>query len=654
MLIHTSRSFSATGLFVCLLTGLVACLTGCSSPSAPGSGQHPQQDTVTWRSELDTIKAMMLTGRYAQIPPLARQVYAGTTGKEHAELQCGKALFALGTSYFVQSLPDSAAPYLIAAMRVSALAGDSDQVARSASNLALVRGHYLSDFEGALAADLRALRIFEALGDSGQMADAMGRIAGWYGYQGDLHQADSMYAGAVTFMARVDSTVLYRMWNNWGQLLLSYQPSRAVPVVRQSIALKQRFAPGKSLSIQYHNLAMAYLFTGHLDSAMQFMTRGVELARANGEEMSIVRGLCGEGEVLMAQGRYAQARAPLDSALALAYRVGSLEDQGYVEGQVAKQRAQVNDHAQALQHLKAAMQLGDSTMNEAKEASMNELRVRYETDKKDQENQRLRAAQDITALREERGRWYIGGAVLLALVVIELALVVLQRGRVRSRKREADLEQQAMRLQMDPHFLFNALNTIPGLYASGDPAHADDHVGHLSRFLRTVLETSRKRLVPLSQELTLVEHYLHICANRRPGSFTWRVRSAPAVHADRVGVPPMLVQPLVENALEHGLSGRASGGHVEVSVEQEGDDLRVEVRDNGVGRAVAAKRRAHRMGRSLGLGLVRDRIRMMGRGKQEPVVVRDEHHPDGSAAGTTVTLHLRRIDLRQHVARHGN
>ncbi|HEX2616006.1 MAG TPA: histidine kinase, partial [Flavobacteriales bacterium] len=454
---------------------------------------------------------------------------------------------------------------------------------------------------------------------------------------------------------RVDSMGLHTTLTNWGRILLVPDPDSAALLLERSIALKRRLVPNASLVVPYHNLAMAYKIQGRTDTALQIMERTLEMARAQGNPYFIIRNLSGVGEVLMAQGRYAEAKAPLDSALALAVRSGPLEEVDYVYEQVAQQREHVHDYEDAVHYLRLSMHLSDSMMNAAKEASMNEMRVRYETEKKERENQTLRASQEVSELRAERGMWLAAGGVMLAVAVAGFSWMLLQRSRERARHRESDLEQQALRLQMDPHFLFNALNTIPGLYASGDAAHADDHVGHLSKFLRVVLETSRKRTIALSQELDLVDNYLHICANRRSGSFTWEINVAPDVHVERVAVPPMLVQPLVENALDHGLSGVEQGGHVRIIVDRDGDDIRIAVQDNGMGRTAAAQRTAHRLGQSLGLELVRDRIRMIDRHARstDPVIVRDERHADGTAAGTIVVLRLRSTDLRPRSASAG-
>jgi LytS/YehU family sensor histidine kinase len=148
-----------------------------------------------------------------------------------------------------------------------------------------------------------------------------------------------------------------------------------------------------------------------------------------------------------------------------------------------------------------------------------------------------------------------------------------------------------------------------------------------------------------------VEHYLRISANRRPGSFSWNVKVMPYVQAERVAVPPMLIQPIVENAIEHGLSGVANG-HVSVLVDRAGSVLHIEVRDNGLGRMAAAQRPSRRNGTSMGLDLVRKRIALFDKHTPvtEAVLVHDNKEESGAARGTVVVVRMRVQQMNEHAA----
>jgi two-component sensor histidine kinase len=152
-----------------------------------------------------------------------------------------------------------------------------------------------------------------------------------------------------------------------------------------------------------------------------------------------------------------------------------------------------------------------------------------------------------------------------------------------SEQLQARLDQarlQALRLQLQPHFLFNTLNTITAL-VHRDPPSAERMVNGLSELLRVSLGTAGEQEVRLDRELEVLRHYLDIQLVRFPDRLSVRFDIEPG--ARDAMVPSLLLQPLVENAIKHGISPRASAGKLQIAVRRQNDMLSLEVRDDGVG-----------------------------------------------------------------------
>jgi two-component system, LytTR family, sensor histidine kinase AlgZ len=160
----------------------------------------------------------------------------------------------------------------------------------------------------------------------------------------------------------------------------------------------------------------------------------------------------------------------------------------------------------------------------------------------------------------------------------------------RTRKLLAEAKLQALESRIHPHFLFNTLNSIMSLIVA-NPALADQMVGRLASLLRTSLDSADRPLIPLNEELGMVESYLDIEKVR----FGDKLRSAVNVHSDLFSakVPPMSVQSLVENAVKHGVTPEETSGEVSVHAFAEDDLLRIEVRDSGRGFELAAIHAGH-------------------------------------------------------------
>ena len=155
----------------------------------------------------------------------------------------------------------------------------------------------------------------------------------------------------------------------------------------------------------------------------------------------------------------------------------------------------------------------------------------------------------------------------------------------RARKLAAEARLRSLESRIHPHFLFNTLNSISSLIPI-NPDRAEQTVGRLAALLRASLETSRQRLIPLREELAMVESYVDIEKVRFGGKLRGSVE-VPAQFQD-AKVPPMSVQSLVENAVKHGITPRSDGGEFLVTASAENDSLRIEVSDTGAGFDLAA------------------------------------------------------------------
>ena len=201
---------------------------------------------------------------------------------------------------------------------------------------------------------------------------------------------------------------------------------------------------------------------------------------------------------------------------------------------------------------------------------------------------------------------------------------------LRSRLSEAQLE--VLKGQLRPHFLFNTLNSISTLVHS-DPASADRMVVQLADLLRASLETSGKHEIPLAEELALLERYVDIMRVRHEDRLTVSIRATPRARAALV--PHFILQPLVENAIEHGIGRRAGSGRIVVDAADAGDELYLRIGDDGDGMA-SGTNGSLAADEGVGLGNTRHRLRQLYGESHSFAIERSE------AGGTLVTIAIPR------------
>lgn len=247
-------------------------------------------------------------------------------------------------------------------------------------------------------------------------------------------------------------------------------------------------------------------------------------------------------------------------------------------------------------------------------------------------------------------------AVLLTLLPVLVAFVfvvfLLYRSRREAYFREketsarlsiAELEMKVLRSQMNPHFIFNCLNSIQHFIHRNNAPAASDYLIKFSRLIRHVLEASYERMIPLSDEITALRLYMELEQLRTKGSFVFQFDIDEGINPDELYVPPLFVQPLVENAIWHGLSGFTEGGRILLTVEKTETTVKWTIQDNGK-KAEEYKEPydlAHFVKRtSRGISLIHGRLEAINQIYSASSEFKVEAHQDDLIEGTRVTLTL--------------
>lgn len=628
-----------------ILAALIAFLTfaRCTRPIEQREGDRVQQDSILLGPELDSAKAALTAGYPQRCDSFARLSLA--TWKEGDPLsRKNKALGYIGIAQHQQGVEDSARAYLQQALELSLADGDSAQIASNRQDLAMVYCD-IGDYPKAQEMLLAVLGYRERMSDSVRLSGTLNNLSAVHYYQGDRDAAIADTRRAIHLDSlRGDSIALTTMYNNLSRYLNEQQRfEEVVPLLRRNMSARRRLQPERSLAAMESNMASAFLGLEQWDSSLVHARRVVEEGKSHGQRFMEALGAVNEARALRAMGRLPEALSAAQRSLLIAEELGRTEQVMEAHKTLHLILRDMKRYEEALTHAERSHALSDSLVNAERDKTMLDARTRYESDRKERENERLREANELSEARVSSARWAMAVLVAGALVLILAGALFFQRGRTKARLREQALEMQAMRLRLDPHFLFNALTTIPGLYASSDHASASRYVEHLSDLLRLILETSGEQEITLGQELRLTEHYLHVNASRHPGRFTWTVEVDEGIDQDRVMVPPMVLQPIVENALLHGLASLTEDGRIEVSVAQEGAALVCRVIDNGVGRQASSVRRSHELGTGRGMAITAERIARFnaGSGIAEGLSVVDLKSDDGTAQGTLVILRTR-------------
>ena len=256
----------------------------------------------------------------------------------------------------------------------------------------------------------------------------------------------------------------------------------------------------------------------------------------------------------------------------------------------------------------------------------------------------------------EKPWWQNNWLRLAGILLILGAIYVFYRRRIhlvtRREKQNAtlnarmlELEQMALRSQMNPHFIFNCLTSIQQLIISGNKTDANEYLVKFARLIRKTLELSANSFITIEDETSYLKEYLALEQLRIPGKFEFSIVIDGHINVHKTEIPGMMLQPIIENSIRHGIKHLENkNGQIDISLKQEGAYILCSITDNGVGRGKSGQSNgsSFRENKSYGMEIVTKRLSAMSLNQKNEgtLEVEDIFNTDGSAAGTKVTMLL--------------
>jgi tetratricopeptide (TPR) repeat protein len=228
---------------------------------------------------------------------------------------------------------------------------------------------------------------------------------------------------------------------------------------------------------------------------------------------------------------------------------------------------------------------------------------------------------------------------------LEIQRLEGERAKAALQQRAKELEVQALRSQMNPHFIFNCLNAINRFILGHETEAASDYLTKFSRLMRMIMNHSRHSTVTLADEIEMLQLYLEMERLRFKDAFDYRLDVEEDLDTEEVRIPPLLIQPFVENAVWHGLMHKEQRGSLLIRLRVDGNRLTCIVRDNGIGRKRAGMLRSKsaEKHKSMGMQITAERMALLA-GAEDPkpfFQIEDLHDAMGAPAGTQVTLTIK-------------
>lgn len=217
---------------------------------------------------------------------------------------------------------------------------------------------------------------------------------------------------------------------------------------------------------------------------------------------------------------------------------------------------------------------------------------------------------------------------------IENKKIQIERDKAQLEKNIIELEQKALRLQMNPHFIFNALNTIKGYYTEGNDIKASRYISKFSKLLRKLLE-NEDQITSLENEIEMLKLYIDLAKIRYQDKFDYSIEIKDNINSNEVAIPNLLLQPIVENAIIHGLAPKDQQGMLVIDFSSENNKLICVVEDNGIGRKASEKIQKNKQHESKATEIIADRLKLFDK---ETTIQYIDLEQNNKATGTKVII----------------
>ncbi len=479
------------------------------------------------------------------------------------------------------------------------------------------------------------------------------------------------YPTALSYWRRLFVERKNNYFGTWNQmeyaqlLILSNQPDSALYYYNHFDSAKANIG---NLRIFLVSKGEYHLFLKQYNTALPYFLKGLIYYRQVNDRPQVKRTLLDIAKTYEALHNNDSAIKYAREGLSMALQTKSrpyIRD-GYEILYSIYERLHQSDSAYYYYHSYIAIK--EAVMNDQTRGKLAAYKYEHKIELLDKEkiisDQRLKIQQQQLGQESFQKKILVGSIISLILIgVIVFRTIMLKRKNERLRlenelrvqqlqnektkaeiqQQATELEMQALRAQMNPHFIFNCLNSINRFILANEATKAADYLTKFAKLIRIVLQQSGKSFIPVEDELHCLQLYMDLEALRFEIPFSYKI-NCNGINTSSVMIPSLLIQPFVENAIWHGLHPTNNGGRISIDMNVENDILHCKICDNGIGRAkgTVMKENTETGKKSLGIKLTRNRLQLIDPLKQKEVGVGISDLTDeaGQNAGTCVHIKI--------------
>ncbi|SMO80299.1 Tetratricopeptide repeat-containing protein [Saccharicrinis carchari] len=565
-----------------------------------------------------------------------------------------------------------------AALRIAQSIHRDDKVATMANYLANIYAG-TGDFKASNDTYLVALKSAEKIKDSGEIAKISMNLASNYNYTGDYNKA--VKYGLYALKTKETTNNLTRICYHYIAMGNIFRENNNTvkweEYVEKAYKMKDRegCASFGDLAKIYNSLGGIAVAKNELEKGLLYYDTLLTLSKEAGYYLGISSALSNSAGVYKQLGNYEKALTMATEAenyfsgnpYEILFSNNFKAELYQIKGQFAKglELAKANIHIEDINNystekLKSLQLLYELNFNlknydaaffwndslrtaesrlrdEDIRQSFEDLEAKYETEKKEQKIELLSAENKLKNQRINAGLGVVGALIIVILLIIYISHIHKKQAELK----QNILQQQVLRAQMNPHFIFNVLGSIQNFMLQNDTRKASNFLSLFSSLTRATLNNSAAETISLSNEISMLKNYIELEQMRKGNKFDYEINFDQNLETDFIQIPPMLIQPFIENSIKHGLETIEYRGMLQVHFYDERRKIRIEITDNGIGikKAALLKKGGHN---SKAMQIFEERRRLFAKKTKQHIdfTINDRSDQNPNEQGTQVEIQI--------------
>lgn len=506
-----------------------------------------------------------------------------------------------------------------------------------------------SNFAKALQYHLKSVRIYEAINDLEKCARIYNNIGIVYQSQNEDFKALDYFIKAQKAQEKTgDKTIGITITNIGNCYLKQKNYDKAFEYYQKAKLSFDKNSNPRALGELYNNFGLYYKATNSPDKAVENWNLAITTFEGIDDKFGVADTYIYLGQLYFEQKKYNESLINAEKALKLAKGLNILEQIAASEKLLSDVYSRLNNNNEAFAHYKLYSSVKDSLTNHENIRKSVQAEMNFEFEKR--EALQKKEIEKTTLLFKEESKRHTMQTlfvVLFVLLLFGIGFLIYNRTQLKKnltlQKELAEYEQKALHLQMNPHFVFNCLGSISSFIVQNGTDSAIKYLSKFSKLMRLTLEYSKESLIPIDREIESLQNYLELEQLRFNNKFDFNITKSREIEDD-MALPPLLLQPFVENAIIHGLIPKKENGLISIDFSIDNENLICTIMDNGIGfdKSKEIKENLVAVHKSMALDITRKRLEIMeaSTSKKANVAISEQKNNDGAILGTKVVLNL--------------